>query len=244
MKEIPEEEYRSYITEAQSIAFCTVYPTAVAEGIQSGRIYKGSSCTVFRCHNGFTFVRGVPDSEDIAELHRLITTEGAKLLTDDNSLCEAVPAMGGVGSFLRDNYIFPHDKAPDYALPVGCELRSIDEELWGRLKGRVVPADFWADYEQFSANGRGMCVMYGGEPVSWAFTSAVSSSEADIGIETAETHRRRGLALAAAAAVMGEVLPAKRPIWGCHKSNMGSAHTAEKLGFVKTASCVMIKRAE
>ena len=244
MKEIPEEEYRSYIAEAQSIAFCTVYPSAVAEGIQSGHIYKGSSCTVFRCHNGFTFVRGVPDSEDTAELHRLITNEGAKLLTDDSSLCEALSAMGGVGAFLRDNYSFPHNTAPYSELPKGYALKTIDEKVFNCLKGRVVPADFWADYEQFSANGRGMCVMYGGEPVSWAFTAAVSSSEADIGIETAEAHRRRGLALAAAAAVMGEVLPQRRPVWSCHQSNKGSAHTAEKLGFIKAASCVMIKKAQ
>ncbi|MBQ6252635.1 GNAT family N-acetyltransferase [Ruminococcus sp.] len=242
MKEIPTKEYRSYIAEAQSIAFCTVYPTAVAEGIQSGQIYKGSSCTVFRCHNGFTFVSGVPDSKDTAELHRLIINEGAKLLTDDDSLCKALSAMGGVTLFPRYNYSFRHDKAPVAELPDGYTLRSIDAELFDRLTGTVVPSMFWSDCKEFSANGKGICIMHGAEPASWAFTSAVSSTEADIGIETAEAHRHRGLAYAAAGAVIREVLPQRRPVWGCHQSNKGSAHTAEKLGFVRALPCTLIRK--
>ena len=244
MKEIPAEEYCSYIAEAQSIAFCTVFPTAVAEGIQSGQIYKGRGCTVFRCHNGFTFVSGVPDSEDTAELHRLITNEGAKLLTDADNLCEALSAMEGVALFPRNNYSFPHETVPAMNLPDGYTLRSIDAELFDRLTGTVVPSMFWADYEQFSVNGKGICVMQGSEPASWAFTSAVSSTETDIGIETAEAHRHRGLAYAAAAAVMREILPHRRPVWGCHQSNKGSAHTAEKLGFVRALPCTLIRKAD
>ena len=91
MKEITAEEYRSYIAEAQSIAFCTVFPTAVAEGLQSGRIYKGGSCTVFRCRNGFTFVSGVPDSKDTAELHRLIFLQNPYI--SPYLLCNTVPIV-------------------------------------------------------------------------------------------------------------------------------------------------------
>ena len=86
--------------------------------------------------------------------------------------------------------------------------------------------------------------MYGSEPASWAFTAAVSSDEADIGVETAEAHRHRGLAYAASALLIKRLLPSGRPTWSCQQSNKGSARTAQKLGFVKYAECIMIKKAD
>jgi len=84
--------------------------------------------------------------------------------------------------------------------------------------------------------------MHGNEPVSWAFSSAVSSNEVDIGIETAEAHRHRGLALAAAAALIKDILPEKCPAWTCQRSNLGSARVAERLGFVKRDECILIRK--
>ena len=84
--------------------------------------------------------------------------------------------------------------------------------------------------------------MHGNEAASWAFSSAVSSEEADIGIETAEKYRHCGLALAAAAAVIKDMLPDRRPTWTCQRSNLGSAHIAEKLGFVRSSEYMMIRK--
>ena len=65
-----------------------------------------------------------------------------------------------------------------------------------------------------------------------AFSAAVSSRQVDIGIETAEAHRRKGLAAIAAKKMVSYVKSIhKEPVWDCDAKNTGSRRTAEKVGF-------------
>ncbi|WP_295076514.1 GNAT family N-acetyltransferase [Ruminococcus sp.] len=244
MKKIDNNDYNSFVRYAEDIVFCRVFPLSVVLNYQSGSIYRSENCILFRHKNNFTFLSGTPDEAGLHEIHELILTEKLKFLCTDSMICEKMSGFGGVEFFPRDVYSYPHDKAPEINIPDGYSLRSIDEELFSRLTGCVPPSLYWDSYEQFSKKGTGFCIMHGNEAASWAFSSAVSSKEADIGIETAEAFRHRGLALAAAAAMIREILPDRRPTWTCQRSNLGSARIAEKLGFVKHAECIMIKKAD
>lgn len=54
----------------------------------------------------------------------------------------------------------------------------------------------------------------------------------DIGIETVESHRRKGLAAIVAKKMVTYVKSIhKEPVWDCIVSNKGSRGTAEKAGF-------------
>ena len=244
MKEIPVSEYSRFLPLTQNSTFCKVYPMSVTEGRQSGCIYtnESESVVLIRHRGNFTFIYGTPDENDIREIHELILSEQLKFLCQDNTLADKLQLYGGVELIPRDEYCYPHDKAPDFDIPDGYSLHSIDEKLFNRLTGRVVPSLYWKDYEEYSKNGRGICIMHGNEPASWAFSAASSSLECDIGIETSEAYRRRGLAFIAAAAAMMEMLPEKRPAWTCQRSNLGSARTAEKLGFIKCGDYFLIRK--
>lgn len=244
MNEISASEYSRFIKTAQDIPFCRVYPMSVTEGIQSGCIYtnESESLILIRHRSNFTFMSGTPNEDELLRIHELILSEKLKLLCQDNSLAEKLMQYGGVELIPRDIYRYPYEKAPETVLPYGYTMRSIDEELFNRLSGRVSPSYYWNDYYEYSRNGKGICIMHGNKPASWAFLAASSSTECDIGIETDEAYRRRGLAYTAAAALMNDILPDKRPVWTCQHTNRGSARTAEKLGFVKCSDCILIRR--
>lgn len=242
MELISISEYRSFIPLAEKTGFGSVYPLSVAQGFQSGQIYRFGSCILFRHRSNFSFFTGTPGKEELRELHDLTVSEGLKLMCSDADICGRICSMGGLELIPRDNYSYPRDIAPDVKLHEGFSLQKIDEKLFGSITGRVSPSLYWRDYEEFRRSGTGICVMCGSEPVSWAFTSAVSSTEADIGIETSEPYRHRGLTAAAAAALIGEILPGRRPTWCCQRSNLGSSRTAKKLGFVNTSECILLRR--
>ena len=90
--------------------------------------------------------------------------------------------------------------------------------------------------------GKGYCIMHGEEIAAWAFSAAVSSEEIDIGIETVESHRQKGLAVIIAAKMVEYTISqGKNPVWACYYKNMASQRIAEKLGYIKTGECNIIK---
>ncbi len=242
MKTINTNDFSKFVKYAEEIDICRVFPLSVVQKFQSGSIYTSENCILFRHKNNFTFLSGTPDENELREIHELILSEHLKFMCSDISSADRISQFGGVELIPRDFYSYPAETAPELHIPDGFTIRSIDRELFDSITGRVTPSLYWDDYEQFSKNGTGFCIMQGNEAASWAFTSAVSSEEADIGIETAEKYRHRGLALAAAAAVIKDMLPDRRPTWTCQRSNLGSARIAEKLGFVRSSEYMMIRK--
>ena len=121
---------------------------------------------------------------------------------------------------------------PEEKIPEGYELKEVDEKLLAKVKGRIVPSNFWSSAEEFLTQGKGYCLVQGDEVAAIAFSAAVSSQQVDIGIETREEHRRKGLAATAAKKMAAYVKSiGKEPVWDCDGVNAGSKATAEKVGF-------------
>ena len=137
----------------------------------------------------------------------------------------------------EERYSFCYEKAADIfneqiRLPDGFSLKEIDKNLLARITGKIVPSFSWNTETEFLKKGKGFCALFGTEIAAVAFTSAVSHDEIDIGIETNEAFRRRGLAVIAAGRMVQYILEQhKTPVWECHTGNIGSRHTAEKIGF-------------
>ena len=244
MKTIPQNEYINYISAASSMDICRVYPMSVAERLQNGQIYTDNGISLFRHKNNFAFITGTPTADFIDEIYSLIINGGMKFMCTDNAVCETIAKRPDIATATRYLYDFPSDSAPLLTLPDGYSFANIDKDTFNAITGRVAPSVFWDSAEDFLTNGIGVCVMHGSKPVSWAFSAAISSDEFDIGIQTAEAHRGKGLSKAAAAKLINDMLPYKRPTWMCHSTNKGSAHIAESLGFRKYGQCTMLKRAD
>lgn len=100
------------------------------------------------------------------------------------------------------------------------------------IAGSVIPRAFFRNAERFLTEGTGFEVIVDGEPVSLAFSSFVTGSQLELGIETCERYRGRGLARLACAALIDDCLARGRePVWACRLENTASFRLAESLGF-------------
>jgi RimJ/RimL family protein N-acetyltransferase len=117
------------------------------------------------------------------------------------------------------------------ALAASPRIVRVDRSTFA-MAGSVVPQAFWADVEAFLGRGAGFAVMVEGRPVSLAFSSFVTSSQLELGIETVEQHRGRGLARLACIALIDYCLARDlEPLWACRLENRASHRLAEGLGF-------------
>ncbi len=241
MKKVKEEYYSDFIGSAEVNTCNTIYPMAIAEGVQHGDIYTDNTgkhqYALFWHESGFAYISGHPKQEDMDEIYALMKNESGNnprrfvLETNDEQVA---------GYFREKKDIEMHPRyglrlrklQPEEEIPEGYELREIDEDLLSQIEGRVVPLNFWSSSEEFLTRGRGYCLVKGDEVAAVAFSAAVSSRQVDIGIETKEAHRRKGLAVIAARKMTEYILSiGKEPVWDCDAANAGSRATAERVGF-------------
>ncbi|HBI85736.1 MAG TPA: hypothetical protein DDX71_05550 [Ruminococcus sp.] len=245
MREIPAAQFREMLPQVCAAAGDAVYPAAVAAGVQSGRMFAGNSAVLIWHFCGFAYISGNPDATFLADAAHLMQHSARRMLliTDD---AEVISFFAQKRAFsMSKRLYFRAASAPEIPAPAGFTLRRIDAALFPRVQGRIVPAFSWETAEQFLANGFGWCLMDGETVAATAFSAAVAADAADIGIETAEAYRRKGLAKAAAAAVMREAVSrGKMPVWACHEANIGSQKTAQALGFQHIRTCTAIQRQE
>lgn len=101
------------------------------------------------------------------------------------------------------------------------------------LPGSVVPRFFWRDAAQFAGQGIGFSALDGTIAAATAFSAFVEEGQLEIGIETDERYRHRGLAAQVCCALIDYCLERNlEPIWSCRRENAASFRLACKLGFV------------
>ena len=92
--------------------------------------------------------------------------------------------------------------------------------------------------EEFLEKSMGVCGVNGDEVASWCMSEYNHDDRYEIGIATAEKHRRQGLATATADALMKLCLGRgfSHVGWHCWRRNEPSNRTAERLGFTLVES--------
>ncbi|TFF91924.1 GNAT family N-acetyltransferase, partial [Candidatus Thorarchaeota archaeon] len=92
----------------------------------------------------------------------------------------------------------------------------------------------WGNSENYLKHGFGTCVVHENAIVSYSLADCVHGDECEIGIQTIEAFRRRGLATVTAAANVEAALKKGFRLvgWHTHDYNEASQKTAEKVGFV------------
>jgi len=139
---------------------------------------------------------------------------------------------GPLTHHVRLNLAFDPAAFPGPVAVPGCRVRRATAHDFG-WSGAVRPAEFWPDADAFLAGGGGWVAEVDGAAAALAFAAFRTGDDVELGIETAPAHRRRGLARAAAAAMIDDLLRAGRtPVWACREENAGSVRLAESLGFV------------
>lgn len=245
--------YSDFIVFADAHNCGKVYPLSVAEGIQKGDIFTSSiknyDNVLFWTYCGFAYLSGKMDEyflEDIYEFMLDRTQADSRrflLMTKDEYTQEYFKLKEDV--VVEKRYLFKYSKARGIVepiLPVGYELKEIDNQLLEEISGTIIPALFWKDINDFLEKGKGYCITCDNDIASWAFSAAISSKEIDIGIETNPKYKQHGLGLIVAHKMIQYTIgQAKEPVWACHYKNAASERMAEKLGFVKVSECAIIK---
>ena len=106
------------------------------------------------------------------------------------------------------------------------------EQVKKQLIGRIIPSFSWQDQETFLEKGKGFGICEKGKIIASAFSAVIGDGELDIGLETEEAYRGRGLGTHTALAMLGYCQKeGLTPVWGCAMQNEGSRRTAERVGF-------------
>lgn len=242
-----------YVCYAENCRYGKVYPLSIAQGYQQGDIYVDSisnTKTVLFWHfSGFAFISGEYNRSFLEAVYERIADKNGKnprrfILFADEKTRSFFEAKADIEITRRYFFGFENKSfRKTIALPSDCELKSIDKNLLSKIKGRITPYFSWDSADEFLSKGKGYCVVCGEEVAAWAFSSAVSSDEIDIGVETAEKYQHKGLALAVSTAMIQYILVQNQtPVWACHYNNIPSAKLAERSGFQKISECYVIRR--
>ena len=110
-----------------------------------------------------------------------------------------------------------------------------DGQMFRDMQGSVVPKYFWNDEEDFLKNGVAFALFYKDELASMSFSSYWFDDDFEMGIETKENFRGKGLAELACRAIIDYCIENNyEPIWSCRLENIGSYKLAQKLGYEPT----------
>ena len=242
------EKYADMLKNAEYARNCSanaVYPMSMAEGFQDGTVISDGDAVLFWHYAGFAYISGNPDEGFLNKIYQKFYLKEPErrfvLITDDPKAEEYFAGKEGVRLEKRAEYRF--GKLPNAEPECKYRTERISEENYDKISGKIVPGFSWKDKEQFLKNGFGFVALDGEKVIAVAFSAAVSSEEVDIGIETDENYRHRGLAKVLADKMCREIiLQGKKPVWAHSVSNEGSKYTAESVGFIQERVNTVILR--
>lgn len=136
----------------------------------------------------------------------------------------------------RKDTVFDREKLKELTqqLPEGYSRKLIDQELFQWSHQQDWCRDWvsqFESYDDYAKRGLGVVILKDGLPVSGASSYSVYREGIEIEIQTLPSHRRKGLATCAAAALILECLNRGiYPSWDA--ANLWSVGLAQKLGYI------------
>ena len=181
---------------------------AIIQDMTEGTIYIGGAVTPATLIEAFTILRSYQD---------LVVC----LWTDD-SLLKALPD----GHFYQGVAIDFTNRSPTIDLnqlaviPAGYRIQKINEELAQRIEGYDYYVTMFGSIEQAVQNTIGYCLMHGETIVCEAIAGPLTRGVAEMGIETVEAYRQKGLATITSAYLIRECEALGYRVFGIQPSGM------------------------
>lgn len=197
--------------------------------LAGGRVIQGAGGFVILAPGGALLgVRGRPGE---AALRQAVerAADGAELLACDAADVDAVESALGATPVTATIATAEQLAAPP--APAGATLRLYRP---GRPRPPLdhAPEELQHELAVVFSVGPVAVAFVDGRAASFCYPAAYTERWWDVGVDTLEPFRRRGLAAAVFHAMTREMEPTgRRPVWGALDSNVASRRLAEKLGF-------------
>lgn len=258
MRKVPANDYKLYIPWARQNTANKVYPCSIAEGLQSGDIYVNdgpkTDAVFFWHYCGFGYISGKPSDQMLNDIHEKMTSSHSErrlvLITSDDDVI-AFFRDKDVHLDSRAEYTY-HPQPKNRAIlqatltaspPTRLHIEQINSANISRIHGRIIPSFSWDSPDRFLKDGFGYIALDRETVCAVAFSAAVSSDQIDIGVETHENYRRKGLAAMLTNSMCATIVKkGKTPVWAHSTSNKGSMNTAIKCGFVQERINILIRK--
>ncbi|MEZ4642464.1 MAG: GNAT family N-acetyltransferase [Chloroflexota bacterium] len=261
LHQLEPHEYHKAADLLAKLAAYNVYITAVLNGDSPGRVYvddRETPTAVFAISIDACYLAGDPanDAFNEALYEELDDTlfSGDRINPDDTQISVHLDSNAWEETLadlmedwcwpplveLHHHYICHTPPATPRPLPDGYTMARLDEALL-QQQGERLPAAIansirigWQNEANFLAHGFGFCALHGEEIACWCLADCVSAGAAEIGIETAADHRRRGLGTAVTQAALAHCFAQgmTRVGWHCPVDHTASIRTASNAGFL------------
>jgi len=118
------------------------------------------------------------------------------------------------------------------AVPMGFELRHLDQTLIKEALGRNLLIHMYGSMQAALKWGYGLCLTRNGEILCETFAGPAANGVIEIGVETHPHHMRKGYGLITCAHLIHEMeQQGYRTYWNCAKQNQASISLAHRLGY-------------
>jgi GNAT superfamily N-acetyltransferase len=138
----------------------------------------------------------------------------------------------------RVNFKFNSEKYMRFkheAIKQEYNIKRVGINDFNGISGTVVPKYFWDSAADFYEHGVGFSVYIDNCLASTAYSAYVIDNFLEMGIETVERFRNKGMAKYACSALIDYCIEhGYEPVWACRFENTGSYLLAQKLGFEPT----------
>ena len=182
----------------------------------------------YKSRDKYEWLQVFPDSWD-DKLKDLFGSCLVKYSDNSNNEKDKVELNGRVNfKFNKEAYFAFKQNKPK----INYKIVRTDKEAFNDMKGSVVPMFFWKDAEHFCNHGIGFSLLYDNKLASTAYSAYIHDNYLELGIETVEEYRGKGLAQYACFALIDYCLQNNfEPVWSCRLENIASCQLAQKLGF-------------
>lgn len=196
------------------------------EAFKSYAINKNNS------RNNFEWLQAFPNDWD----HVLSSLfKGVLIKSADN---KEKAERGIIELNTRVNFKFnsaKHQLLSSQVIDKDIKIVRVNGQMFRDMNGSVVPKYFWNSEEDFLKSAVAFALFYKDELASMSFSSYWFGNDFEMGIETKEKFRGKGLAELVCRAIIDYCIENNyEPIWSCRLENTASYKLAQKLGYEPT----------
>lgn len=257
---LERENYHKVIESIRSVAINHLFARSVIEHKITGKIFVDEpenpktfyvlhpygmsllfgDCNNERFNDAFKrYALNLDNARNKDERMQVFPFEWDRVLADlfGDNLVKAGERPGKIELGSRLNFKFNKEKYSDSKKnnlfsDSSIKIVRTDKKAFEEMTGLVVPFRFWNDANDFLNNGVGFSLYIDGRLASTGFSAYIHGDKLELGIETREEFRGKGLAYITCSALIDYCRQnGLEPVWACGADNTGSRVLAQKLGF-------------